>query len=300
MTVLDSLCRQAVATPTYEIIVIDNGSTDQTVETVRHYAQHHPNIRYCYEPDLGHAAARNRAWREAKGKYVAYIDDDAYAPENWLSTAVGIIQARSAKVFGGPYRAFYKSPKPSWFKDEYGANMVTSEARWLNENEYLSATNLFVHRDLLDAVDGFDRRYGGIGRRLGYAEETELQQRVRGKIPDTKIYADPHLYVFHLVKPERMRMAWLIRSRFILGRSRYYAFAGEQLRRASLFEVAVASVLQLAQLIVRLTWGTMLRNRQLYPFWQNYLFERCLGTVTTIGKYYEHGWLLVENRRQNH
>jgi len=73
---LPTLCEQTVAFTQYEVIVIDNGSTDHTKTVAAVFAARYPQVRYCYEPRQGLSHARNRGWQEAKGDYVAYIDDD--------------------------------------------------------------------------------------------------------------------------------------------------------------------------------------------------------------------------------
>jgi glycosyltransferase involved in cell wall biosynthesis len=67
------------ASESWELLVIDNNSTDMTKEVVSSY-----EARYILEPNQGIAYARNRGYMEAKGTYVAYIDDDAYVDSGWL------------------------------------------------------------------------------------------------------------------------------------------------------------------------------------------------------------------------
>jgi glycosyltransferase involved in cell wall biosynthesis len=62
---------------TYEIIIVDNGSTDSTGEIVRSIAKTRPNIVYTKEDRIGLSYARNAGILAAKGEFVAFIDDDA-------------------------------------------------------------------------------------------------------------------------------------------------------------------------------------------------------------------------------
>lgn len=293
--VLDSLCRQAIDPTWYEIIVVDNGSSDDTAQIVSKFSLAHPNIRYCFEATLGHSTARNRGWQESASEYVAYIDDDAIAPENWLSTAMVLIQRDRPGVLGGPYFAYYRTAKPPWFKDEYASSRMGESVRPLGHNEYLSATNIFVRRDLLERIGGFDRAYGGIGTKLGYAEETELQQRLRKTLPAETIRYEPGLYVFHLVKPAWMSIRWRMRSFFIMGRYHYRFLATERLKNANLWQVSAMAFLRISEVLLQLFRGLFLRDRTRYPHWKNYVYENGPRYFRMLGSYCEHVRYLLQS-----
>lgn len=163
---LETLGQQDFDPSLYEIIVVDNNSQDHTRQVTAEFSQRHPPIRYCFEPNQGISHARNRGWQEARGKYVAYIDDECRVPPQWLAIAQEVIQQVAPGVFGGPYFACYPSAKPAWFKDEYGSHSKGKTARLLNSDEYLSEANLFCDRLLLKAVGGFDPNFGHRGKAL--------------------------------------------------------------------------------------------------------------------------------------
>ena len=103
-----------------EVIVVDNNSTDNTHAVVDEFCRRFPNVLYCFEPQQGISYARNRGWQEARGEYVAYIDDDARAGESWLETALALLEnTKPAPLcLGGPVLPFYTTAKPTWFKEE--------------------------------------------------------------------------------------------------------------------------------------------------------------------------------------
>ena len=89
---LESLCVQALAPERYEILVVDNGIDEQTAAVVADCRESFASvtIRLSSEPALGLSQARNRALSEARGRYLAFLDDDAWAPESWLATALTV------------------------------------------------------------------------------------------------------------------------------------------------------------------------------------------------------------------
>ncbi|MBW4513098.1 MAG: hormogonium polysaccharide biosynthesis glycosyltransferase HpsE [Scytonematopsis contorta HA4267-MV1] len=74
----------------WEIIVIDNNSTDNTADVVKSYQASWQSpfpLKYCFEPQQGAAYARKRAIAEAKGEFIGFLDDDNYPTPNWVATA---------------------------------------------------------------------------------------------------------------------------------------------------------------------------------------------------------------------
>lgn len=68
--------------PDYEIIVVDDGSTDDTRAMI---AREFPQVRYIYQQNRGPAAARNRGIAHARGEIIAFTDDDCVPPRDWLA-----------------------------------------------------------------------------------------------------------------------------------------------------------------------------------------------------------------------
>jgi glycosyltransferase involved in cell wall biosynthesis len=73
-----SVVEQGIPKSDYEIVVVDNASTDETPDVVAEF-RGSAHIRYVHEEKLGLCIARNTGWRAASGRYVAFFDDDAIA-----------------------------------------------------------------------------------------------------------------------------------------------------------------------------------------------------------------------------
>jgi glycosyltransferase involved in cell wall biosynthesis len=284
---LDSLCHQTLDSERYEILVVDNVSTDNTALVVKNYQEHYPDhaIRICNEAKQGLSFARNKGWQEARGEYVAYIDDDCKVPEQWLMEAMDIIRSVSPGMLGGPYFAFYNSPKPAWYKDEYGSHIIADQAGELPSGLYLTGGNIFIHKDLLLAAGGFNSGLGMVGKSIAYGEETALIRWVRRNKPRTIIYYSPELFIYHLVRETKWNFFWLIRQRFAQGRFNYLTFSDNQ------HSIAIRHILGFLGIffiiLYECTFGILFRNRRKYPYYQNYLYECAFQKITTWGKLFE-------------
>jgi len=283
---LESIGAQSLPQDQFEIIVVDNRSTDDTLQTVEAFARRYKNLRYCYEEHLGSANARNRGWREANGEVVGFIDDDGKAPPEWLSVAARVARERSPDLFGGPINPFYDAPKPDWFRDAYGILSPGGASRFLTSaDEYLYGSNLFVRRSLLQGVGGFDEGLGMKGQKIGYGEETVLIRRVRQVFPASRLYYETDLMNYHLVRQEKLLFPWQIRRRFAEGRDGYHIFGNGAHRmtwRHALGVLALPVVIT-----YEATLGVLLRNRQSFPYVQNYYYEHVLQRIATLGRLYE-------------
>lgn len=200
----------------YEVIVVNNNSTDQTQEVAENFSHANANFRVVIEQRQGLSCARNRGCREAKGRFVAYIDDDATARPDWCEKILSFITRQPAvAAFGGPYVSGYLSEKPAWYKDEYGSWSLPGRERPMEEGEFVRGTNMIFRTDVLSAAGGFDETLGMTGTAAAYGEEVNLHVRLR--ISGVEVYYCPEIVVEHLVMPGKMNVRWMLRSAYKAG-----------------------------------------------------------------------------------
>lgn len=103
----------------WELLVINNNSTDDTDDVVASFANRLP-IRAFVEPQSGKSYALNRAVDEATGDYLLITDDDVLVDPEWLhGYGVGFRRHPEAAVFGGPITAWFAGDPPRWLVDAF-------------------------------------------------------------------------------------------------------------------------------------------------------------------------------------
>lgn len=148
---LAPLLQQTLEPGRYEIVVVDDGQTEDTralVERLAASTQGRPLLRYLRpQGTKGPAAARNRGWRAAQGEVIAFTDDDTVPDIDWLRQGLRAIAADKAAV-----RGQVQVPVLGPLTD-HGRMTKGLEAA-----EFVTA-NCFVRKSALEAVDGFDERF---------------------------------------------------------------------------------------------------------------------------------------------
>ncbi len=209
---LDSLFRQSASGDEYQVLVVDNSSTDGTAGLLRNYQKRYPPLRYVKCEKIGLSHARNLGWQESATPWVGYVDDDARVPYNYVEKALGIIFTGQFDCFGGTYYAWFRYGKPRWLPKDFGNKpILRTELGYINEGEHLSGGIFFCERSWLVQLDGF-KAYLGMSDKIGYGEEDDLQQRLR--LAGGRIGYDPGFYIDHCVLPHKLKLEWHLRSAY--------------------------------------------------------------------------------------
>lgn len=112
---LDSVVQQNLND--YEVLCIDDGSTDHSADIIKQYTQKYPFVRYFYQTNRGVSAARNRGLQEASGKYVMFIDADDWIKKNTLKDLFQKAEQfhTDILVYGGQASPFFETSE--WIRD---------------------------------------------------------------------------------------------------------------------------------------------------------------------------------------
>ena len=195
-----------------ELIVVDNGSTDETAAVVRDFKFEHP-LKYVLEPLAGVSRAKNRGLLEAKGEIIAFLDDDVVPAEDWLGRLCAPLMNGMADAVAGGVRIapYLIAPWMSAFHRQWFA---TTEFLNPRDPERLIGANMAISRAVLERVPGFDDELGP-GSIRGTGEETLFSEQL--KEAGFRIGAAFDSVVDHHFSESRMRPEWWIKAARALG-----------------------------------------------------------------------------------
>jgi len=222
---IDSLLGQTMGS--YEIIVVDNASTDGTAEVVKSRLDD-SRVHYVLESTLGLSVARNTGAKAAKGQILAYLDDDAEASVGWLAALVAVFEKEERVAIAGGKVTLIWPPKahpPSWLSDDLsnglGAYDLGNELIYI-QNPALTprGLNYAVRKPFLQEVGGFDTHLGRVGTNLLSNEEQQMTRLALER--DWKVAYVPEALAAHNVAPARMRPGWFLSRSWWQGISESY------------------------------------------------------------------------------
>jgi glycosyltransferase involved in cell wall biosynthesis len=183
---LAGLAAQTLPAEAFEIIVVDNGSTDETPEVARSV----PGVTVLIESRPGSYAARNTGLAAARGRYVAFTDSDCTPDPRWLEAALTAAEAGPPGLVAG--RVAFEAPGPQGmsaseaFERAFGfdqeknvRNGVAATANWLVERELVAGLGGF-RADLKSGGDfELARRIGATGHPIRYAADAVVYHPAR-------------------------------------------------------------------------------------------------------------------------
>ncbi|MFC1714996.1 glycosyltransferase [Candidatus Poribacteria bacterium] len=220
---IESLLAQSLLPDDYEILVVDNNSQDATAEIVQSYVQDNAHrIRYVLETRQGLSYARNRGVQLAASDILAFLDDDAVADRDWLSSLLEVYDnVPDAWAVGGKILPIWDGERPKWLKDTM--LRMLSIVDWGNEKrplkwpERIIGANCSFRKQVFSEVGLFATDLGRRGSLLLGAEDTEIQERLHklGKL----VFYTPRAVVDHHVPCERMTKRYFYRRSYGSGRT---------------------------------------------------------------------------------
>ncbi len=148
-----------------EIIVVDDGSADNTREKTKGYP-----IIYIYQPNSGPAAARNRGWKAARGRIICFTDSDCLPEIPWVSKIVKNFKDISVAAVGGSYGI---ANEESLLADCIYREIIARHSKMSRFVKALGSFNLSVRRELLEKTGGFNEKY-----KLASGEDNDLSYRI--------------------------------------------------------------------------------------------------------------------------
>jgi glycosyltransferase involved in cell wall biosynthesis len=237
---VNSVLRQQSNSP-FEIVVVDNNSSDDTKLIVKSLMHIHPEkVRYVVETKQGNAHARNLGIRTAKGDLIAFIDDDVTVEKGWLRQLKEVLDSREDVSFvGGRVLPEWSGPSPAWLTPDhwsplalldYGPEELTIAGT--NPRGLLTA-NIAFRKSVFEEVGTFSPHLQRVKDHIGSMEDTEFLLRVcrSGK---KGVYL-PDMIVRAPVDVERLTKAY--HRRWHTGHGHFYAVMNDPEWERSMFHL---------------------------------------------------------------
>jgi glycosyltransferase involved in cell wall biosynthesis len=233
-----------VDAPPYEVIVVDNNSTDGTRAVIASFAA--TGLVTCvHEPVQGLSYARNRGVAAASAAVVAFTDDDVRVEPTWVGAiARAFAEHPDLDMIGGRVDPEWQADPPEWLREagsaplalvDYGAAplRITPDAP-----QCLIGANVAIRRRALDRLHGFSPHLQRVGDGVGSTEDHDFQTRLLAK-GGAALY-DPRIAARAIVPGDRLSKRY--HRAWHQGHGRFYALMRDPLfeqSRTALFGVPV-------------------------------------------------------------
>ncbi|MCK4677192.1 MAG: glycosyltransferase [Bacteroidales bacterium] len=223
---LESIVNQTLDNDRFEIILINNNSTDNTEPICYNFIKEHPKIRIKYftERNQGISFARNLGINESSGEYITFIDDDATLDKSFLKEVVDFMNSnREVSSVGGKILLNYESEKPNWMTSYLlpllGYFNYGEKIKAFDKKKYPHGSNMTFRKEIFDKYGGFDVSLGRKGDNLEGNEEKELFYRLYNH---NKIVCYlPDAVVYHAVPDSRITNEFIKRQAIGIGLSEW-------------------------------------------------------------------------------
>ena len=169
--------------PDYEVVLVDDGSTDNTKEIV----SHHPWVNAIHQPNMGLSVARNVGAAHATGEILAYTDSDCMADPDWLYYLVGTLLSGNYAGVGGPN---ISPPAQNWQQACVAAAPGGPSHVLLTDvvAEHIPGCNMAFHRWAFDKIGGFDPEYRKAGDDVDFCWRLQQEGEVIAFSPSAIVW----------------------------------------------------------------------------------------------------------------
>lgn len=214
----------------WEIIVVDNNSNDNTATVVNNYQinwHHSYPLKYYFEPQQGAAYARQRAVEEAKSKFIGFLDDDNYPTATWVQTAYAFGQAHpKVGAYGSQVHGAFEVEPPENF--EKIACFLAIIERGTEPHRYEShmkvlppGAGLVVRKEAWCQTVPKRLVLNHKGKEAGLASE-DLEAVLYIQLGGWEIWYNPEMHIYHQIPAWRLEKEYLIRLFRCVGLSRHH------------------------------------------------------------------------------
>ncbi len=201
----------------YEIVLVNNMSTDNTESECQRFQNDYPDIdfRYFLETQQGLSFARNRGIQESRGDTLVFLDDDSYIQPNYLINLQHQLEVcPDADAFGGKIDPVFESGEaPKWLS-KWNYSWVSAIDMGDNVCQFKGkafpiGANMGIKKAMLSKIGVFNTELGRSKKNLMGGEEKDLFERIRQQ--GGNIYYFPDVAVQHVIPPSRTTIDYVKR-----------------------------------------------------------------------------------------
>jgi glycosyltransferase involved in cell wall biosynthesis len=213
---LAHLRAQAPTTVPWEVLLVDNASTDDAVKVALSCWGGGPvPLRTMPEPKLGRKSATERGLKEARHEFVGFVDDDNWVAPDWVQVAYHTLASDPfLGAVGSVCDTVFETPEPKWFSEFHSSYGVLTDSDLYQRKdpwEYLHGAGLCIRKQAWTRLvqGGFRSLADRIGARSPGTGDTELALAIR--LAGWKICVERRLRIKHFMSAERLCWEYLRR-----------------------------------------------------------------------------------------
>ncbi len=203
-----------------ELVLVDNGSTDDTPDILERYADRHARTTVVSAPRKGLAIARNAGIRASSGRIVAFTDDDCYPDPGFAVKTLECFAESNLGYVGGRILLWDKADLPITIQPR--SERVAIAPGSFIEPGFIHGANFALRRDVFEAIGPFDERLGA-GTPLHCGED--LDQLARASAAGFHGAYDPRILVYHHHRRSSREDGERLMRGYDIGRGAFYAKA---------------------------------------------------------------------------
>ncbi len=235
---LRDLSHQTADADFFEVLVINNNSTDQTEKICSEFMQTYPgiNFRYVDEMNQGLSFARNRAVKEAAASTLLFIDDDVHLKKDFVSTALDYLNSNPhVSCAGGRIFVSFDDADPDWIPRElmpmFGLHDLGESDKIYPKNNFPRGGNMLIKKSVFEKHGLFDTYLGRIGKNLLGSEEKAFFKSVRNEGVELHYWSD--LELWHRIGPKRLQKDYLKKQTVGIGQSERFRVSHSKVKTSS-------------------------------------------------------------------
>ncbi len=222
---LEAVCKQAFSPLDYEIIVVDNNSTDSTADICEEFRLKYSDIQFRYfkEFNQGLSFALNKGIKEARGEYIIFVDDDeTIIPEHLERLNKHLENFPNAELIASPVVPIYEEAQPKWMS-HYTQRLIGgyfnqgNQPRKLEAKNYPGTGHTIIRRELYEKFGYYNTELGRKGNSLIGAEDKDMFNRLKKNNIDC--YYFPDIPIYHHIPSQKLTDQFFQKLTYSIGKS---------------------------------------------------------------------------------